>query len=191
MQDVGFRTSFRVLLLEIVSWIWLLSYPIQNFDSSKEVAVVRMISDNIQYKVTKPLELKLVDDSEKQILNGPYTKRELVVIVGRKDMLTDLSNDSQIIRTNILAKVIDMIINLDELNDSDNLEDGHPSNTSFMHYVFDSEDFTRFKPATPQYKALKGGQIVSLTLRITDQNNTVITDGPGTTVVLHIRDCKI
>ena len=35
-----------------------LSYPIQNFDSSKEVAVVRMLSDNIQYKVTKPLGLK-------------------------------------------------------------------------------------------------------------------------------------
>ena len=32
-----------------------LSYPIQNFDSSKEVAVVRMVSNNIQYKVTKPL----------------------------------------------------------------------------------------------------------------------------------------
>ena len=41
-----------------------LSYPIQNFGSSKEVAVVRMLSDNIQYKVTKPLGLKLVDDSE-------------------------------------------------------------------------------------------------------------------------------
>ena len=53
-----------------------LFYPIQNFDSSKEVAVVRMLSDDIQYKVTKPLGLKLVDGSEKQILNGSYTKRE-------------------------------------------------------------------------------------------------------------------
>ena len=121
-----------------------------------------MFSDNIQYKVTKPLELKLVDDSKKQILNGSCTKRELVAIVGRKDILTDLINYSQIIRTNKLAKVIDMIIKLDELNNSDNLEDGHPSNTLFSHYVFGSEDFTRFEPATPQYKKLKGGQIVSL-----------------------------
>ena len=60
-----------------------LSYPIQNFDSSKEVAVVRMLSDNIQYKVTKPLGLKLVDDSKKQILNGSYMKRELDTTVGR------------------------------------------------------------------------------------------------------------
>ena len=165
-----------------------LSYPIQNFDSSKEVAVVRMLSDNIQYKVTKPLGLKLVDDSEKQILNGSYTKRELDAIVGRKHMLTDLSNDSQIIKTNKLAKVIDMIINLDELNNSDNLKDGHPSNTLFTRYVFGSEDFTHFEPATPQYKKLKGGQILSLTLRIKDQAGNLITNGLGTTVVLYIRD---
>ena len=123
-----------------------LPYPIQKFDSSKEVAVVSMFSDNIQYKVTKPLELKLVDDSEKQILNGSYTKRELVAIVGRKDILIDLSNDSRIIRTNKLAKVIDMIINLDGLNNSDNLEDGHPSNTLFMYYMPGSEDLARLFP---------------------------------------------
>ena len=71
-----------------------LSYPIKNFDSSKEVAVVRILSNNIQYKMTKPLGLKLIDGSEKHILNGSYTKRELDVIVERKHILTDLSNDS-------------------------------------------------------------------------------------------------
>ena len=89
-----------------------------------------------------------------------------------------MSNDSQIIKMNKLAKVIVMIINLDELNNSDNLEDGHPSNTLFMRYVFGSEDFTCFEPATPQYKKLKCGQIVSLTLKITDQNGNIVTDGP-------------
>ena len=38
-----------------------LSYPIQNFDSSKEVTVVRMFTDNIQYEITKTLEFKLID----------------------------------------------------------------------------------------------------------------------------------
>ena len=57
--------------------------------------------------------------------------------------------------------------------------------------VMPSKDFTRFEPQTPQYKKLKNGEIVSLTLRITDQNNNVITDWPGTTVVLHIHDHKI
>ena len=50
-----------------------------------------------------------------------------------------------------------------------------------------SEDFTCFKPTTPRYKKLKNGEIVSLTLRITDQAGNIITNGPGTTVVLHIR----
>ena len=108
-------------------------------------------------------------------------KRELDAIVGRKHILTDLSNDSWIIKMNKFAKVIDMIINLDELNNSDNHEDGHPSNTLFTH----------FEPATPHYKKLKGGKIVSLTLRIMDQAGNVITDGRGTTVVLHIRDYKL
>ena len=55
----------------------------------------------------------------------------------------------------------------------------------------DDKDFTRFEHQTPQYKALKGSQIVSLTLTIADQNNNVITDGPQVTVVLYIHDCKI
>ena len=80
-----------------------------------------------------------------------------------------------------------MSLNLDELNNSDNLEDGHPSNTLFTYYMPGSEDFKRFEPATPRYKRLKDGEIVSLTLRITDQNNNIISNGPGTTVVLHIR----
>ena len=67
---------------------------------------------------------------------------------------------------------------------------GIPANTLFMCYVFGSEDFTCFEPVTPQYKALKGGQIVSLTLRIMDQAGNLITNGPGTTVVLHIHNCK-
>ena len=46
-----------------------LSYPIQNFDSGKEVAVVSMFSNNIQYKVTETFNLKLIDNSEKRILN--------------------------------------------------------------------------------------------------------------------------
>ena len=66
-----------------------LSYSIQNFDSSKEVAVVRMFSDNIQYKVTETFNLKLIDNSNKQIVNGSYTKREIDVIVGRKNILVE------------------------------------------------------------------------------------------------------
>ena len=87
---------------------------------------------------------------------------------------------------NKLAKVTNMIFKLDELDNTNNLEDGKPSNTLFTYYMHGSEDFTCFEPKTPRYKKLKNGEIVSLPLKITDQNNNIITNGPGTTVVLHI-----
>ena len=80
-----------------------------------------------------------------------------------------------------------MTISLDKLNNSDNLKDGKPSSALFTYYMPGSEDFTHFEPRTPQYKKLKDGEIVSLTLRITDQNNNIMTNGLGTTVALHIR----
>ena len=86
---------------------------------------------------------------------------------------------------------MEMIINLDELNYSDNLKDGRPSNELLTYHVTDDKDFMHFEPDIPQYKALKNIEFTSLTLRITDQNNNIITDGPQVTVVLHICNRKI
>ena len=146
-----------------------------------------MLSDNVQYEMTEPLKLKLMEGGEKQVLNKNYTSRELSVLVERKIILTDLNKDSRIIKMNKLAKVTDMIFNLDELDNTNNLEDGRPSNTLFTYHTPGYEYFTNFEPKTPQYKKLKNEKIVSLTLRIMDQNGKVITNGLGTTVVLHIR----
>ena len=172
-----------------------LSYSIRNFGSGKErlgkcmaeIAVISMLSENTQYEMTKPLKLKLVDGSEKEVLSKTYTSRELNAFVEGEHLISDLNNDPQIIKTNKLAKVTNMVFKLDELNNSNNLEDGHPSNTLFTYYMTGSEDFTHFEPATPQYKRLKNGEIVSLTLRLMDQAGNILTNGPGTTVVLHIR----
>ena len=163
-----------------------LSYPIRNFGSSKEIAVIRMLSENTQYEMTKPLKLELVDGSEKEVLSKTCMSRELNAFVEGKHIISDLDNDPQIIKTNKLAKVTNVIFKLDELDNTNNLEDGKPSNTLFTYYMPGSEEFTRFEPKTPQYKKLRYGNIVSLTLKITDQNNNIITNGPGTTVVLHI-----
>ena len=94
--------------------------------------------------------------------------RELNAFVEGKHIISDLDNDPQIIKTNKLAKVTNMSLKLDELDNSNNLEDGHPSNTLFTYYMPGSEDFIHFEPQTPQYKKLKYGKIVSLTLKITD-----------------------
>ena len=98
-----------------------------------------------------------------------------------------LDSREDVLRTNKLEKVKKMVISLNELDNSDNLEDGRPSNTLFTYYVTGQEYSTCFKPHTPQYKKLKNGMITSLTLKIMDQASNIITDGPGTTVVLHIK----
>ena len=80
---------------------------------------------------------------------------------------------------------------MNELDNSDNRKDGRPSNELLTYHVTDDKDFTCFEPDIPQYKKLKNGEFTSLTLRITDQNNNIITDGLQVTVVLHILDHKI
>ena len=87
--------------------------------------------------------------------------------------------------------ITEITLNLDKLNNSDNLKNGRPSNELLTYHVNAHEDFTHFELQTPQYRKLKNGEFTSLNLRITDQNNNVITDGPQVTVVLHIRDGKI
>ena len=94
-----------------------LSYPICSFDSRKEIAVISMLSDNIQYEMAEPFKLKLIGGDEKQVLNKTSTSRELSMLVEGKLILTNLNNDSQIIKMNKLAKITDIIFNLDELDE--------------------------------------------------------------------------
>ena len=99
--------------------------------------------------------------------------------------------DDQVSKTNKLKGITERTLNLDELNNSDNLKDGRPNNELLTYHMTDHKDFTCFEPQTPQYKKLKNGEFTSLTLRITDQNNNIMTDGSQVTVVLHICDHKI
>ena len=122
--------------------------------------------------------------------NGTYASRELISILEGIIELNQFEIDDQVTKTNKLKGITEITLNLAELNNSDNLKDGRPSNELLTYHVNAHEDFTRFEPQTPQYKKLKNGEFTSLNLRITDQNNNVITDGPQVTVVLHIRDRK-
>ena len=129
-------------------------------------------------------------DSKKLIPGRTYASRELLSMLEGMVELNKFLVDDQVTKTNKLKGITEMIINLDELNNSVNLKDGRPSNTLFTYHVTDDKGFMHFEPQTPQYKALKNGEFTSLTFRITDQNNNVITDGPQVTVVLRIHDRK-
>ena len=170
-----------------------LSYPIRNFYSSKEVAVITMLSNDIQYEILKPRTVinSISPANDKLVLSKTYSGRELISVLEGMTAFTHFVNDGRVIKTNKLKGIAEMILNLDELDNTDNLEDGRPSNVLLTYHVTADEDFTCFGPNIPQYKKLKKGKFVSLTLRIMGQKNNIITDGPQVTVVLCIRDCKL
>ena len=168
-----------------------LSYPIHptagRGKARKDIAVVSMLSNNAQIWLQGSIEV-LLETGKKIVLNkGVYTDRELDSLIGPELKLRMIDSREDVLRTNKLEKVTKMAISLNELDNSDNLEDGRPINTLFTYYVTGLEYSTHFEPRTPQYKKLKSGMINSLSLKITDQAGNIITDGPGMTVVLHIK----
>ena len=125
------------------------------------------------------------------IPHGTYASRELLFMLEGIIELNQFEVDDQVNKTNKLKGITEITFNLDELNNSDNLRDGRPSNELLTYHVTSNEDFMCFEPQNPQYKKRKNREFTSLDLRIADQNDNVITDGPQVTVVLHIRDHKI
>ena len=161
-----------------------LSYPIY---PEKEIAIVSMFSNNSQILLQKSMEVLLYTGKKIVLNKGVYTDKELDSLIGMELKSQMLDSHDDILRINKLKKITKVAISLNELNNSDNLEDGRPSNTLLTYYVTSPEDSTSFEPRNPHYMKLKYGEIVSLTLKIADQNDNIINIGPGTTVVLHIR----
>ena len=131
-----------------------------------------------------------ISNMKKMIPSGTYEGRELLFIVEGITELNQFVVDDQVTKTNKLKGITEITFNLDELGNSDNLKDERPSNELLTYQVTSNEDFMSFEHQNPQYKKLKNEEFTSLTLRIMDQNNNVITDGPQVTVSLHICECK-
>ena len=129
-----------------------LSYPIH---SKKEIAVVSMHISNSQILLHRSIEF-LLKTGKKIVLNkGVYTDKKLNSLIGTemKSQMLDSHNDIQ--RTNKLVNGTKITISLNKLNNSDNLEDGKPSNTLFTYFVTSPEYFTHFESQSPQYKNLR------------------------------------
>ena len=97
-----------------------LSYPIR---SSKEVAVITMLSDNVQYEIFKPRTIinDISPDNKKLILSETYAGRELISILEGMIELTQFVNDERTFKTNKLRGITEMILNLNEIDNTDNL----------------------------------------------------------------------
>ena len=131
-----------------------LSYSIQNFDSDKEVAVIRMLSDNVKYKILKLCSvMDPISNTKKMIPSGTYAGRELLSMLEGIVELNQFEVDDQVTETIKLKGITEITLNLDELDNSNNLKDGRPSNELLTYHVTDHKDFMCFEPDIPQYKA--------------------------------------
>ena len=73
-----------------------LSYSIQNFDSSKEITVIRMLSDNVKYEILKQRAvMDPISNTKKMIPSGTYAGRELLFVSSTKFLV-----DDQVTKTN-------------------------------------------------------------------------------------------
>ena len=122
-----------------------LSYQIKNSDFA-EIAVVSLFSDNVQYQILKLRSvMDPISDTKKMIPSGTYAGRELLSMPERMVELNQFAVDDQVSKKNKLKGITEMIINLDELDDTDNLEDGRPSNSLLTYHMTSNEDFMSFE----------------------------------------------
>ena len=112
-----------------------LSYSI---DSDKEIAVIIMHSNNSQILLHRSIEVLLKTGKEIVLNKGVYTDKELNSPIGTELKSRMLDSHNDILRTNKLERIMKMIISLNELNKSNNPEDGRPSNVLFAYYVTSS-----------------------------------------------------
>ena len=126
------------------------------------------LANNSQILFHKSMEVLLYTGKKIVLNKGVYTDKELDSLIGTELKSQMLDSRDDVLRTNKLRKITKVTISLNELDNSDNLEDGRLSNTLFTYYVTSPEDFTHFEPRNPHYMNLKYGEIVSLTLQITD-----------------------
>ena len=109
---------------------------------------------NSQILLHRSIEVLSITGKNIVLNKGVYTDKELNSLIGMelKSQMLDSRNDIQ--RTNKLVNGTKITISLNELDNSDNLKDGRPSNTLFTYFVTSLEYFTCFKPQSPQYKKL-------------------------------------
>ena len=110
-----------------------LSYSIH---SDKEIAVIRMLSDNVKYEILKLTSvMDPISDTKKMIPKGAYADRELISMLEGMVELNQFEIDDQVTKMNKLKGITEITLNLDELNNSINLKDGRPSNELPTYHV--------------------------------------------------------
>ena len=111
-----------------------------------------MLSDNIQYQLIKPgTIINDISGDKKLIPSKTYAGRELLFVLEGMTEFIQFINDDRVIKKNKLKGITEMILNLDELDNTDNLEDGRSCNSLLTYHVTSNRDFTSFEFQNPQY----------------------------------------
>ena len=93
--------------------------------ASEEIAVIRMLNDNVQYEILKLCTvMDPISNTRQMIPGGTYAGRELLSMLEGIIELNQFEVDDQVTKTNKLKGITEITLNLDELNNSDNLKDG-------------------------------------------------------------------
>ena len=133
---------------------------ITNVVGEKRTDVTYLIwgkDDNGQYQIREPVKALLIMDKEKKLPKEMFTDSELNAFAGRKAITILLNINENVFKMNKLAGITKVVISLDELDNTDNLEDGRLSNVLLRYHVTGYEDFTHLEPVTSSIRNLKTG----------------------------------
>ena len=80
-----------------------------------------------------------ISDTKKLIPSGTYAGRKLLSMLEGMVELNQFEVDDQVTKMNKLKGITEITLNLDELNNSDNLKDGRPSNKLLTYHMTDDK----------------------------------------------------
>ena len=101
-----------------------------------------------------------ISDTKKMIPSRTYAGRELLYMLEGMVKLNKFLVDDQVIKTNKFKGITEMIINLDEVDNTNNLEDEKPSNSLLIYHVTSNEDLRVSNPKTHNTRNLKGESLL-------------------------------
>ena len=95
-----------------------------------------MLSDDVQYEILKlRATIDPISNTKKMIPNETYAGRELISMLERIVELNQFEVDDLVTKMNKLKGITKITLNLDELNNSDDLKDGRPSNEFLITWL--------------------------------------------------------
>ena len=102
----------------------------------------------------------LIMNKEKQLLEGMLMGRELHTSIRRKVITTPLDVNDNIVKTDKLACITEIVLSLDKPNNTYNPGDRRLSNILLRYHMTGSEEFTGFEPVTPSIRDLTTGSLL-------------------------------